>query len=139
MAPSLAPPRSASGARPEVEDDAAAAGAPLVLDYRDPWTDLARRVPHPGLDLDRHTRAEERCLAAASAVVAVTDTLAGWLAGRGAVAPVVITNAFEPRERPVDLRTGPARLVYAGSLAYDRSLQPLLEALVRLRQRGGRR
>jgi glycosyltransferase involved in cell wall biosynthesis len=108
-------------------------GARLVLDYRDPWTELRALWDSPR-DLDRHRRLEDACLAQAALVIAVTPTLCRWLHQRSGRPVELVTNGFDapvyPQFAPPVL---PARLVYAGSLAYGRDLKPLLRAMALLR------
>jgi glycosyltransferase involved in cell wall biosynthesis len=128
-------------------------GSPLVLDYRDPWTEAPRRDFgegwHEGLR-DRHRRLEDWCLAGTSLAVGVAPGICRFLeartradvlfapnsydeddpAFRRAVAPAAGT-AGSPAVSPRRME-GTARLVYAGTLAYGRSLDPVLAAIARL-------
>jgi glycosyltransferase involved in cell wall biosynthesis len=114
-------------------------GAPLVLDYRDPWTDILERRPvgERRRWIGRHRRAERRCLARASLLVAATPTIARWLARRTARPIEVVVTGFEPAARPwtrpARAPGEPRRIVYAGSLGYGRTLEPLLAAMAAAR------
>jgi glycosyltransferase involved in cell wall biosynthesis len=108
--------------------------ARLVLDYRDPWTEIRALWDTPR-DLDRHRRLEDACLAQAALVIAVTPTLCQWLQERSGRPVALVTNGFDaPVFQQFAPPVPPARLVYAGSLAYGRDLQPLLRAMALLRR-----
>src|SRR5262245_313878 len=135
-------------------DLARASGAKLVLDYRDPWTEAPRVDWGKGWYeplRDRHRRLEDTCLRAADLVLGASPTICRWLAPRTQAAVTLLMNSYEPagaRTRATgDGRGGthegsppdagassvpPARLVYAGSLAYGRTLDPVLEAMAHL-------
>jgi len=111
---------------------------PLVLDYRDPWNPGERRRDLPSFRRQVEQKLEGWCLARASKIVATTPGIAGEieeLSGR----PVrVVTNACEPdRFQHVSPRSFERpTLVYAGGLYGDRKLDPILDAMARLRDRG---
>jgi glycosyltransferase involved in cell wall biosynthesis len=116
-------------------------GAKLVLDYRDPWTEVMTEDASYGLDrayppaeIALHRALEDRVLRQASLVLAVTPTMTRWLAARTAVPVEFLPNGLDaaPPASAVPL-TQPLRLVYAGSLAYARSLDSVLAALAVLR------
>ncbi len=111
-------------------DLAARVGGKLVLDYRDPWSELSAPAQR-----SRHQRAEDQVLARADLVVGVTPTICAMLASRTRAPVELVTNGFDA---PVyaafgAAESGPMRLVYAGSLAYGRDLEPLVRALAALR------
>ena len=132
-------------------------GSPLVLDYRDPWTEAPRRDFgegwHEGLK-DRHRRLEDWCLSRASLVVGVAPGICRFLEARTRAEVLFLPNSYDesdPAFRRVDApagiaagstsgstsdsapgASGPAWLVYAGTLAYGRSLDPVFGALARL-------
>ena len=120
-------------------------GGKLVLDYRDPWTETLsvdgsyghdRAVPQLEIDLQRSL--EARTLARADLVLGVTPRIVRWLSARTAAKVEFLPNGLdEPPPEPPLPRATPARLVYAGSLAYARSLGPVLTALHLLRDRFG--
>ncbi len=116
-------------------------GARLVLDYRDPWSELltadgsygeSRAVP--AWERTLHRRTEDAVLRQAALTLAVTPTIQRWLSARTSGEVVLLPNGLDamPPEPPPP-RTWPLRLVYAGSLAYERSLDPLLQAMADLR------
>lgn len=105
--------------------------ARLVLDYRDPWTDMpAKDIPWGESLHQRHRRVEDACLRDAALVVGVTPTLCRWLERRTS-APVVLapTGTVAAGGAGVLEADKPRVLVYAGSLAYGRSLEPLFSAI----------
>ncbi len=115
-------------------------GAKLVLDYRDPWTETMTADGSYGAPLgyaqatiDRHRALENRILQQAALVLAVTPMMARWLAARTTQPVEFLPNGLDtpPPETPPP-RALPLRLVYAGSLAYERSLDSVLAAIARL-------
>jgi len=104
--------------------------ARLVLDYRDPWSEQS-----PDDARDRHRRTEDALLDRADLVVGVTPDLCASLAARTNSPVELVTNGYEgsPFERFAPPRLDPARIVYAGSLAYGRDLEPILRAIASLR------
>lgn len=119
--------------------------ARLVLDYRDPWSEVltpdgsygAERAV-PAAEIALHRGLEDRVLRHADLVLAVTPRIRQWLAARTPRPVEFLPNGLDevPADPPLP-RLEPARLVYAGSLAYERSLQPVLTALALLRDRFG--
>ncbi len=101
--------------------------AKLVLDYRDPWSELQTGPNEP-----KHRKLEDACLRDAALVIGVTPTVCAWLSRRSKQNIVLITNGFveTAAKQPLHL---PLELVYAGSLAYGRDLQPILQAMAQLR------
>lgn len=109
--------------------------AKLVLDYRDPWGDLNQITRLEPVLRDRHGRLEDRGLRQAALVVAVTPVLAEQLARRTTAPVVEIANAVD--RVPEHLVCGPeSTLAYAGSLAYGRSVAPLMAAMADLSSGG---
>ena len=88
----------------------------------------------------RHRQLEDACLRAADLVLAVSPTACAWLAARTTAPVELFTNGYEPRPdvqpAPRPGADAPQRLVYAGSLAYGRTLAPVLRAMARLRAEG---
>jgi glycosyltransferase involved in cell wall biosynthesis len=117
---------------------AARFGAGLVLDYRDPWNGEAPPDDWPAWRVRLETRLEAWCLRRASATIATTPGIAASLRARSGRDVHVVPNCCEPErfdgveprrfERPT--------LVYAGGLYGDRTLEPVLAALARLRDAG---
>jgi glycosyltransferase involved in cell wall biosynthesis len=108
-------------------------GAVFALDYRDPWTEAPRTGWDPALYehlIDRHRRVEDACLRDADVVLATSPTICQWLAPRAGIEPVFAPNSFDSHEPFSPTRSH--TLVYTGSLAYGRSLQPVLTAMARL-------
>lgn len=101
--------------------------AKLVLDYRDPWTEL-----QAGAREHKHRKLEDACLHDAALVIGVTPTVCAWLAKRTKQNIALITNGFVETAAKQPPRS-PLELVYAGSLAYGRDLQPILQAMAQLR------
>jgi glycosyltransferase involved in cell wall biosynthesis len=107
--------------------------AAFALDYRDPWTEAPRIDWDPALYahlLDRHRRVEDACLRDADLVLATSPTICRWLAARARTEPVFAPNSFDRVESSPRSRT--PTLVYTGSLAYGRSLEPVLSAMAKL-------
>ena len=105
----------------------------FALDYRDPWTEAPRTGWDPALYahlLDRHRRVEDSCLRDADVVLATSPSICRWLAPRAGIEPVFAPNSFDNVEPAQRSRTH--TLVYTGSLAYGRSLEPVLTAMARL-------
>jgi glycosyltransferase involved in cell wall biosynthesis len=110
-------------------------GAVFALDYRDPWTEAPRAGWDPALYrhlLDRHRRVEDACLRAADVVFATSPTICRWLGPRAGIEPVFAPNSFDERREPVPVGMRSPEIVYTGSLAYGRSLSPILAAMSRL-------
>jgi len=116
-------------------------GARLVLDYRDPWSEVlsedasyGERRAYSQTELQRHRALENRLLRDASLVLGASPRICSWLQARTPVPVQLLPNGLDaaPPVAPPP-RTLPLRLVYAGSLAYDRSLDSLLAALAALR------
>jgi glycosyltransferase involved in cell wall biosynthesis len=108
-------------------------GAVFAMDYRDPWTEAPRTGWDPALYahlLDRHRRVEDACLREADLVLATSPTICRWLAARARTEPVFAPNSFDSVE--LSQRSRSTTLVYTGSLAYGRSLEPVLTAMARL-------
>ncbi|MCA9542045.1 MAG: glycosyltransferase [Myxococcales bacterium] len=115
---------------------AAALNAPLVLDYRDPWTPGRAPLNHPfGLPRAALRAIERRILARAAGVAFVNaDMRARYEAAFGQPAGAhwaVIANGFAPEERPCAPPIVEPRptLLYAGNCYASRSLVPVLDAL----------
>ena len=119
-------------------------GLPLVLDFRDLWSDVPQPVFATGLHRALAGRFERRAVAAARRVVAVSEPMAAHLAERHRRRPeefAAITNGFDPADlaRVRDARAGPGRpfrLGFTGSLYGGRDLGPFLDALAGLRREG---
>lgn len=112
----------------------------LVLDYRDPWCEVMTRDGSYGLDkaygageLALHRALEDRLLRRAELVLAVTPKMRDWLAPRAPCPVRFLANGLDaPPPLPPLPRARPLRLVYAGSLAYERSLDSVLGAIAAL-------
>ena len=87
------------------------------------------------LHMERHRAAELAAIQAADLLIGVTPTITAHLQAKGRAPAVFVPNAIDTV--PVD-RPPPAvpQLVYAGSLAYGRDLQPIFAAMAALRQAG---
>ena len=116
-------------------------GARLVLDYRDPWSEVLSEDASYGesrayskTELQRHRALENRLLREADLVLGVSPRICTWLQARTPVPVQLLPNGLDaPPPAAAPPRTLPLRLIYAGSLAYDRSLDSLLAALAALR------
>jgi glycosyltransferase involved in cell wall biosynthesis len=117
---------------------AARLGRPLVLDYRDSWTDnpLAWYV----VNTKRDHAEQSAVLAAAAEVVAVSPSLAELVSKRGGGRPVhVVTNGYDPDHCGAvsPAAFGHFAIVYTGSIYAPRIVMgPLFEALRRLDSEG---
>ena len=108
-------------------------GAIFALDYRDPWTEAPRSDWDPALYahlIDRHRRVEDACLRDADLLLATSPTIGRWLAPRAGIEPVFAPNSFDDRDASPRARS--KTLVYTGTLAYGRSLAPVLAAMAQL-------
>ncbi len=117
-------------------------GAKLVLDYRDPWSELMSSDGSYGHErsfgpwlCQLHQWTEDRVLGRAQLVLGVTPQICRWLQPRTRAPIQFLPNSLDsaPPDPPLP-RDRPQRLVYAGSLAYERSLGSVLTALAVLRE-----
>lgn len=113
-------------------------GARLVIDYRDPWKEMLAGQPlgvrFSDKLLRRNEQIEQECLDHASAVIGVSPTICDWLRKRTRTCVELIPQGFDPGSASTDPPArDPARLVYAGTLAYGRALRPLFAAIALLR------
>ena len=116
--------------------------AKFVLDYRDPWTDLPDKELYlrlHGRDMTKtFAKMEARCLDAAQLVVTVSPAIERMLEERRSDLPVKTvpqgyTGVISDANSVEDF------FLYAGSLAYGRSLSGVLAALVELNRGSSRR
>lgn len=103
-------------------------GVPLVYDAHELWSDR----PLPGrptpLRDRRDTRRETRWASKASAVLTVSEGLAGVLRGRGLPKVHVVRNSFPSRLVEPVPPDAPKGVVYAGRVAPGRDLETVLAA-----------
>lgn len=110
---------------------------PWIGEFRDPWTDNPNYV-RPKLLRPLERRMEERVMATASALVAVTPERQAELATRFGKPTAVVPNGFDPDDYPPnvpllhDFTITFTGMVYPGR----QTAKPLFEALFRLRQEG---
>ncbi|HMB77934.1 MAG TPA: hypothetical protein VKN76_16175 [Kiloniellaceae bacterium] len=144
------PPSSAAvvGAR-----HAAACGALLYVDYRDPWHDLNfYDAPSPLAAHFRQLNAkkEQACLEAARRVVAVSPTLGRWAEEKTDTPVYVLPHGYvaEPEMEPYpgrlelpDPADGAGLIVfyYVGALLYGRDLGPVFRLAKDIEDQQGRR
>lgn len=111
---------------------------PWIMDLRDPWTDDSEWMSHVHSTLSRRLDRylERRCIQAADQVLTTTAAYADLLRTRfpaKASAIEVIYNGFDtPVQTAIEPPRGELRLLYAGSLYYNRNPFPLLKALAAL-------
>lgn len=108
-----------------------------IMDLRDPWTDDQDWLRHVRSPLSDRINAflERRCVLGADAVTTTTPSLARLLRRRypsQEEAIHTIYNGYDgaPQETPAPV--GALRLLYAGSIYYNRDPFPLLEAFAAL-------
>ena len=115
-------------------------GIPWIADLRDGWRFEAPRPEWP-LAVQRRLddTLERRALRRADEVVTVTQPVADDLSGRYGIKAQVITNGFDPLDAPqadaiaaAPLRSDRLSFVHTGGLGAERTIAPLLEAIVRL-------
>lgn len=117
-------------------------GARLILDYRDPWAEVPRidwgEGWHEGLRI-RHQKTEDSCLRRADIILGVTPTICSWLRRRTEKQVLLVPNFYEAAQPNVAGTTVDThvQIVYAGSLAYGRSLEPIIAAIARLSEEVG--
>lgn len=104
---------------------------PLLLDYRDPWTDPTREAALPAWRYRLEARLEDLCLAQAAALTATSPSIAAMLRRRVDRPTDVIYNATDPADfvgvTPREF-AGPT-LLYTGGLYAGRRIEPLLDAM----------
>lgn len=114
-------------------------GVPLVVDMRDHWRDN----PTGSWPTSRHRRRSEklerRVMAAADAVVAVSEPIAGEARSMGARDVRVVPNGFDPtdlpRRRPDP--SGPLRVAFMGKIYFGHSdPSAFLEGMAEARGQG---
>lgn len=111
--------------------------ARLVLDFRDPWTEVTYLTP--GVDAAtcaRHRRMENELLDAADLIVGVSPTHCTWLEARTRTEVILARNGYDPEHEVAQATpptSRPLHLVYAGSMAYGRDLRCLFQALAAVR------
>lgn len=111
--------------------------APLVLDYRDPWSESPERISVPGSARDRvmkrMRRLENRCLARSSLVLGASRNICRLVADRTDRPIEFLPNSFDSGRLSEGFRRDASpNLVYVGTLSYGRSLIPVLKAIVRI-------
>lgn len=117
-------------------------GAPLVLEYRDPWNhEYTERIATRYALTRRVDRwLEHRCIRAARDVVAVSEGAADILRRMPGSPPVHLSLNGIPGallDEPRSAREGPLTILYAGALYQQRDPEPFLVALSAVVQRRG--
>jgi len=114
-------------------------GLPWVAELRDAWGFESLRPPFPLAAQRRVDRwLESRTLAAADAVVCVSEAAAADLRTRGIANPVVIENGWDPEQLETARASGVAvdpdrvSLVYTGRFGRGRDPASLVDAMTRL-------
>lgn len=104
----------------------------LVIDYRDPWSDMFTKNiwANDSRTVNKHITEEQRCIEAADMITTVSPTIANWIRSRAPLTPIhVIPQGANLPITRASVITHPVTLIYAGSLAYGRSLGLLLHAM----------
>jgi glycosyltransferase involved in cell wall biosynthesis len=112
-------------------------GIPLILDYRDPWSNRKESIYPRMAGAKVNSALEPRCINEASAVVLNTPFMEREFLrafGNHVHGPTaVITNGYTPSEiEPLAIGAGTVNIVYAGNLYGRRSLSLLGDAMARL-------
>jgi glycosyltransferase involved in cell wall biosynthesis len=120
---------------------ASAMKLPLVVDFRDLWSTLPMPIFTTPLHRAAARQLERRIVRDATRVVAVAPKMAEDLADVHGIArerAISITNGFDPADaaRVSDNRSGPFRLMYAGSVHAHYDLDPFWRAIAALAKRG---
>lgn len=108
-------------------------GAPLVLEYRDPWNHpRSERIVRQFAVTSAHDDyLERRCLRGAQHVIAVSEGAAALLRKRPETPPVHVSLNGIPSDlldSPRPLRSGALSILYAGALYQARDPRPFLRA-----------
>jgi len=113
-------------------DVALAESVPLVLDLRDPWRDNAALHWPTRWHRRRSERLEARAMAAASALLAVSEPIAEEARSLGAARVSVLPNGFDPERVPAWAPHADALLTLAFMGRFSRALtdpEPLFAGL----------
>jgi glycosyltransferase involved in cell wall biosynthesis len=115
-----------------------ALGAPLALDYRDPWTMPSGEPALPESRPSGVRRLESWCVGRASVVIATTGSIEQSLAPLHPRRTEVIPNAadLESVEHVEPFRDTRFSILYTGSFYGSRSPRPMLEAIRLLKAKG---
>lgn len=112
-------------------------GIPWIADLRDGWRFESPREEWP-LALQRRVNEtmERQIVRRADTIVTVTEPLSRDLHARYGIPVETITNGFDPDDEPAELPVtildrARLSLVHTGSLGRERTLAPVIEALVR--------
>lgn len=106
--------------------------ARLVLDYRDPWTEVvAATGTRSESRVALYRKIENACLADADLVLGVSPSICDNIRKHARCPVDLLTNGYVPRTgaAPRLAAGGPPVLTYAGSLAYGRDLTAVFQAL----------
>lgn len=105
----------------------------FVLDYRDPWSEIAhfRLSSHENVSkrIQRQKRIEDECLEAADLIFTVSPAISAMLTKRVVNDIHTVPQGFsgEVARRSIDRKS--MYVLYAGSLAYERDLSPVFLAM----------
>lgn len=109
-------------------------GRPWIAEFRDPWRGNGgdRPVQRNGFVDSLDEWLENKCIMRANAIVMVSESAASSIRDRYKNKPVatVLNGIDSLATRRATARSGPIRMVYAGSLYSPRDPRPLLKAVV---------
>lgn len=113
-------------------------GAPLALDYRDPWTLIPGEPVLPESRPSMVRRLESWCVGRASVVIATTGPIGQSLRPLHPRRTEIVPNAADPDSvaRVEPFRDPRFSIIYAGSFYGNRSPRPILEAIRLLKAKG---
>lgn len=117
-------------------------GRRIILDLHEPMPELMEAKTSDGIASRLLRRLQGASCRAADRVLVVTEEFRAQVALRHSIEPVLVRNAVDTRSFPLTepslsrLADSPLRVVYAGTVAQRFGVDLLVEAVLRLAQRG---